>query len=184
MKKFPNPDDITAIEFELLVKKWFESCSLNLNSFNVEHRKKINGMDGEYEIDIFIKFTVFDKAEILTLVECKKHKNPIDREYVQILKDRKNSIGAHKAILVSASTFQSGAIKYAEKNGVALIQIVEGSVRYITASIVRCMIIPDDADDYAGLFYGENLEDYSTIPLCITSENNYGLRNFLIKKVF
>jgi hypothetical protein len=98
---WPDPNKITPEDFEKLVKQWFEECSGGLELFNVSHRKKLNGKDGEYEIDIAIQFQIFDGAKIDVIVECKKYSYPIERSLVQILKDKKESIGAHKAILIS-----------------------------------------------------------------------------------
>ena len=68
--------------------------------------------------------------QYVSLVECKHYKNPITREKVQALNSKILSIGAHKGILISTSNFQSGAIEYAGKHGIALIQITEAATKY------------------------------------------------------
>ena len=69
------------------------------------------------------------------LVECKHQHAPIKREVIQILRDRLQSVGASKGILVSTSGFQSGAVKYADTHGIALIQLIEGKSTYFTKSM-------------------------------------------------
>ena len=91
---FPNPKDITPEEFELTTKRWFESFSESLDALDARDREVITGSDGEFEIDVSVRFTAFGGAKFLVLCECKKHKNPIKRDVVQVLNDRKRSIGA------------------------------------------------------------------------------------------
>jgi len=94
------------------------------------------------------------------LCECKKHANPIKRETVQILHSRMLSVGAQKGIMVSTSSFQSGALEFANAHGIALVQVESGNFSYITNSISRRPPIPDDADDYVGFSETEiNLTD-------------------------
>ena len=151
--QFPDPDKTSPEEFELTIKRWFESFSETLDSFETEHRQKMSGTDGEFEIDVSVRFTAFGGATFLVICECKKHRNPIKREIVQVLNDRKRSVGAQKAILVSTAKFQSGAETYASKHGIALIQLVSGALRYIQASADKTApTIPENADPYAGLF--------------------------------
>jgi restriction system protein len=183
MVKFPDPEKISADEFEKLVKSWFESCSTGLTSFEAHHRDKLSGMDGEYEIDVSLRFKLFGGAEILALVECKRHTHPIDRFYVQVLKDRKESLGAHKAFLVSTSSFKSGAITYASKNGIALIQIVDGSVMYIQDSLTDRFEIPKDAEKLVGLFYGENPDGELAFPIAVSARKVYILDDYLEKDI-
>lgn len=183
MIRFPDPEKISAKEFEQLVKSWFESSSKGLKLFKAQHRDKLSGKDGEYEIDISMKFEVFAGAEIFAIVECKKHTYPIDRSYVQILKDRKESLGAHKAFLVSTARFKSGAIKYAAINGIALIQIVDGSVMYIQSNLSKLSKIPDDAEKLIGLFYGENPDGQLAYPLAISLKKAYILGDYLTENI-
>lgn len=177
--KWPNPKDITPEKFEKLVKVWFEGCSGNLDSFEATHRKKIKGMDGEYEIDVAIQFQVFKGAKIDVLIECKKYSYPIERSLVQILKDKKESVGAHKAILISTSKFQSGAIDYASKNGVALIQVENGQVLYIQNNLLKTQCKVNEEDEYAGLYYGQNPNDNLAFPLAVSVTRAYTLDGFL-----
>lgn len=73
----------------------------------IAHREDIVRVDGEYNIDLTIRF---QELFVQFFVECKYHKSPVKRDYVQVLKDRIRSCGAQKGILVSFSSFQRGAI--------------------------------------------------------------------------
>lgn len=177
MKKFPQVEEITPEKFELQVKSWLESTASNLESFSAEHRKDLQGLDGEYEIDIVAKFRAFAGAEFLMIVECKKHKNPIKREIIQVLKQKQLSLGAHKAMIVSTAKFQSGAIEFARNHGVSLVQLISGAAAYIQASAIKQELpIPETAEDYAGIFYGLIPK---MIPQPFTAKRNYGLESYL-----
>jgi restriction system protein len=179
MKRFPNVDDISPEAFERQVKAWLESVAGTLESFSATHLERLSGMDGEYEIDVVARFKALGGASFVVLVECKKHKNPIKRELVQSLREKHLSLGAQKCMLVSTADFQSGAKEYAQKHGIALVQLVSGMAAYIQANAARVMSeIPDSAEDYAGLFC-------SPVPGSIlqpfTARKNYGFSEFIGK---
>ncbi|MEM6474160.1 MAG: restriction endonuclease [Planctomycetota bacterium] len=182
MFRFPRPEDITPAEFEATVKGWFEHFPEKLMSFEAEHLESHVGVDGEFEIDVTVRFTAFGGAEFLVLCECKKHKNPIERGLVQILNDKKRSINAHKAIMVATAPFQSGAKEYAAKNRIGLIEIVSGKYAYIQNSASPTMpAIPDDADPYCGLLSFE-MPRGAMFPTAVTSDKIYflaGQRHFV-----
>ncbi|GEM_PF-6580625 len=117
---------ITAKQFELIVMRKFQESFPNVE---VIHRENIKGLDGEFNIDISIRFQELG-VNFLTLVECKHHRNPIKRDYVQLLKDKVESIGAQKGILVSSSSFQKGALEYAKAHNIALIRLVNEEFMY------------------------------------------------------
>lgn len=102
----------------------------NLKNFTITHDEKITADDGTYQIDIYAEFTALSST-IKVLCECKQYKPRINRDKVVILRDKLNSIGAHKGILLSTSEFQSGAIQYAKVHGIALIKVEDhGTVQY------------------------------------------------------
>jgi len=108
------------------VRTWLESAAGTLSEFSATHREALTGMDGEYEIDVAVRFQAMG-VPFLVLVECKRYRKPVEREVVQVLYDRMRSIGAQKGILFSTSKFQSGALEYATRHGIALIQLVDGN---------------------------------------------------------
>lgn len=180
MKRFPRVDNITPDQFEKLVKAWIGSVAGSLDMFTAAHLESIDGLDGEYCFDVTARFRLLNGANFLIVIECKKHKNPIKREIVQVLRDKQISVGAHKAMVVATADFQSGAIEYAGKHGIALVQIVNGAAVYIQASAVKRPVpIPDEAEDYAGFFYGPNPTGSLLYPQPFTAQRNYGLAEYL-----
>jgi restriction system protein len=181
MKVFPRVEEITPQQFELQVKSWIESVAPPLEAFSANHLESLRGRDGEYAIDVTARFKAFEGATFLVIIECKKHKDPIKREVVQVLREKQISLGAQKAIVVSTSKFQSGAIEYASHHGIALVQLVEGSFAYIQASAVQCQLrIPKDAEDYAGLIYCPDPTEESPFPLPFTGRQNYFFCDYLL----
>ena len=176
---FSNPENLSPEEFELLVKEWFESCRGELSSFKATHRHVKSGYDGDYEIDVAISFEVFGGAKIDVIVECKKYKHPVGRDLVQILKDKSNSTGSHKAILITTSKFQSGAIEYAAKNGIALMQVVNGAAMFIQASAAPARKLPPNPDKLAALVWPEDPEGSMILPMAISKKKISVLERYL-----
>jgi restriction system protein len=130
-----NPNlEITATEFERLVRDWILMQSGELTSLEVTHDVKVEAHDSTYQIDVLAKFQAFAGAEFTVLIECKKYHSAVERELVQVLHDKVRSVGAHKGMLFATSGFQSGAIKYAKAHGIALVSIIDGAASYETRS--------------------------------------------------
>lgn len=120
----------TPAAFERAVEEALRQLGRGLSDFRVVRSEVITGTDGCYEIDVTARFTAFEGASFLVLVECKRYDSPIKREKVQVLHDKLRSLGAQKAMMVSTSRFQRGAVEYAEKHGIALIHLMNGSFAY------------------------------------------------------
>ena len=130
-----NPNlEISATEFERLVRDWILKQGGELTSLEVTHDVKMETYDSTYQIDVPAKFQAFAGAEFTVLVECKKYRSAVERELVQVLHDKVRSTGAHKGMLFATSGFQSGAIKYAKAHGIALVSIIDGAASYETRS--------------------------------------------------
>lgn len=132
----PLPPDyinanITPTEFEILVRDYLTEIGKELKTFSAHHDKIIKKVDGDYQIDVYAEFN-FLGADFKILIECKKHKNRIKREVVQLLYDKIRATGSHKGIIFSTSGFQKGAMKYANEHGIALVRIIEGKYTYFT----------------------------------------------------
>lgn len=56
MRRFKRTSNITPEEYELQVKMWLESVGHELDSFSAAHREILSGADGEYEIDVVVRF--------------------------------------------------------------------------------------------------------------------------------
>lgn len=127
---------ITPNEFELfcfdILNAYAESEKLN--DFKILHNKKVKSSDEIFQIDIIAEFKALN-VKFKILIECKHQKRSVERDEVIILNDKIHNLASHKGILISTSGFQSGAIKRAEKNGIALIQIMDKNIRFIRASL-------------------------------------------------
>jgi hypothetical protein len=75
--------------------------------------------------------------DFLIVVEAKLHSNPIKRELVQILQSKAQSVGAHKAVMVSTAAFQSGAIAFATTHRIALVRMTEGRYTFETRALTK-----------------------------------------------
>jgi len=126
--------EISPMEFELLVHGFIKVLGKELKSFNAVHDDKIKSNDGDYQIDINAIFE-FLGANFSVLIECKRHKNSIKREIVQILFDKLRATGSQKGMIFSTSGFQEGAVRFAKEHGIALVRVIEGRFTYFTKSL-------------------------------------------------
>jgi restriction system protein len=126
-----EPISLSPEAFEREVKNLLDAAGSTLLGFESKHRAKVTGVDGTYEIDILARFPALG-VEFKVLIECKHQREPVKREVVQVLNDRIRSVGAQKGLLVATTRFQRGAIEYAQRHGIALIQLVEGRATYFT----------------------------------------------------
>ncbi|WP_088228278.1 restriction endonuclease [Desulfosporosinus sp. FKB] len=173
--------DMSPTDFEKYCVQLLQEQSAGLENCIFQHNKIITVDDGNYQIDGFIEFSAMG-VTYKTLVECKHYKNSISREKVQILYDKVRATGAQKGILMSISNFQSGAIDYATKHGIALIQIIESGkqfdVRVKPGTIVASSHIPhNNGCPYIGVLqYGKvGMTHCSYLRL-----GNMSLQNFLL----
>jgi hypothetical protein len=82
---------------------------------SVKWDEKIKGR--QFDVTIRFKHGLY---EYLTVVECKDYSKPVPAEKVDALVTKSRDAGADKAIMVSASGFQEGAIEVAKRHGVQL----------------------------------------------------------------
>lgn len=127
------PADLTPAEFEEFVTSLFDSLELSgaIANLRVETHEVIRGTDGTYDFDGTVRYEL-GGMDFLIVVEAKRHKNPIKRETVQVLHQKLQSVGAHKAVLVSTAPFQQGALDFALVHGIALVTVTEGRFTYKT----------------------------------------------------
>lgn len=131
IRRETEPISLPPEVFEREVKNLLDAAGSDLLGYESKHRAKLAGVDGIYEIDILARFAALG-AEFKVLVECKHQREPVKREVVQVLNDRIRSVGAQNGLLVATARFQSGAIEYAQRHGIALVQLVEGRATYFT----------------------------------------------------
>ena len=86
------------------IKITSEKFENKANNIEILHNEKLRGQEGTFQIDILVTFYLLG-VEYKTIVECKRHINPIKRKLVQVLNDKRNVLGAQKGILVSTSGF-------------------------------------------------------------------------------
>lgn len=127
------PAEITPQEFEQFVAEVLRASTPGLEQFHVQPHEKIAGTDGVYDFDATVRFVIAG-MEFLTVVEAKRHSNPINRELVQVLHSKAQSVGAHKAVVISTAPFQRGAITFAKTHGIALVMVSEGRLGFETRS--------------------------------------------------
>lgn len=127
--------DITPTEFEVYCAETLKAYANieGLNEFSILHNQKITTHDGTYQIDCLAEFTALG-VHFKALIECKHCSREIERDKVELLKSRIDSSGTQKGIIISTSGFQTGAVRYAEEHGIALLQIIEESILHITNS--------------------------------------------------
>ena len=176
MNDYPPPQ-LTPREFELEVKATLDELSAGLTDYQAQQREIVAGTDGEYEIDITVRFTALN-ADYLTLVECKRYKKPVEREKVQALLSKMQSVGAHKGIIFSTSGFQSGASEFAGVHGIALIELVDGRATWIRKGVdtdgpVPWSEVPDSIPRIVGLLHKGNSRSL------VSRERPDALRSFL-----
>ncbi len=150
--KFPEETtELTPEEFERTVRDILEKDGVRLDAFVTHHLEEVAGTDGSYTIDVTARFKALG-GDFLVLVECKRHKNPIKREMVQVLHDKMRSTGAQKGMLFATTDFQSGAREYARVHGIRLVRVADGTTASITLS--RESVAKPAASDRDASFVG------------------------------
>lgn len=124
---------LTPLEFEQEVQRILDASGHGLTDLRTEHLESIAGIDGEYVFDVTARFTALG-GTFLVLIECKHQKRDVERSQVQLLHSKLQSVGAQKGMLFSISGFQSGAVEYAEKYGLALVQLQDECTTFFARS--------------------------------------------------
>ncbi len=127
-----DPLTLSPSEFEVLVQKHLETAGGLLSDFQVTLLEEVPGEAGDYTIDVVARFTALGGAEFLVLIECKRHKNSIKRELVQVLHDKMQDTHAQKGMMFSTAPYQDGALQYAKTRRIALVELREGGSSWHT----------------------------------------------------
>ena len=131
--------------FEQLAGELFAQAAPLVEDLRVAYQDKVEGTDGAFVFDATIRYR-FAGLDFRVVVEAKRHRDPIKREVLQVLNDKARSVGAHKAVLVSTSPFQTGALKYAELHKIGLVHVadeVEFVMRDMVSSLGSNVRMPD-----------------------------------------
>lgn len=124
------PDfEVTPAQYEAVVADLMRSADVDVAEHEVALLHKVEGVDGEFVIDVTVRFRLFG-FDYLTLFECKRHAGRVKREHVQVLRDKLSSTGAQKGVMVAASGFQRGALEYARVHGIGCVRLVDGAWTY------------------------------------------------------
>ncbi len=129
-----EPVTVSPEEYEKQVVSWLSSAGSGLPNFSITHLKRVQGVGGEYSIDGWAEFEIFDGAKVSVLIECKRHRRPVERDVVLGVHAKAEAVGAQKSIIFSTSGFQGGAVKFASNVGIALVIFVSGKMTYFTRS--------------------------------------------------
>jgi restriction endonuclease len=124
---------MSPADFEAFVVAVLRSTATSLDNVEVRLHEKIEGVDGVYDFDATVRYS-FAGMRFLILVEAKLHRRPIDREYVQVLHEKIRSVGGHKGVIFSTAPYKSGAVRFAQIHGIALVTLTEGRYVYATRS--------------------------------------------------
>ena len=125
------PIVISPAEFELAVKGILDAAAGSLVNYESAHLETLSASDGDYTLDVTARFSALG-ADFCVVVECKHHKRKVERQDVQVLHTKLQSLGAQKAMLFSTAGFQSGAVEYADAHGIALVQLSSGTTTWFT----------------------------------------------------
>lgn len=151
-------------DFEKAVKAILKSAGAIVEKFKVNGKKKFISDDGEYEIDASVEFIILGGAKFFALVECraKKTGNRVEREEVLAFHSKMMSLRAQKGIFFTTSSYQIGAIEYAKKHSIALVQVVDGKSIYITKGAGTDNVLPPKwlkLPEYAGWLIDLGVKD-------------------------
>lgn len=122
---------ITPVEFERAVKGILDAAATGLVSYSSSHLEQIHGSDGDYIFDVTARFEALGVA-FLVLVECKRYRRRVERQEVQVLRDKMASVGAQKGMLFATTGFQQGAVDYARVHGIALVRLEAAQPEFVT----------------------------------------------------
>lgn len=164
--------EMDPIEFERYSLELLKSQTKELSKVKIEHNKIMEADDGSYQLDGYIEFEVMG-VMYKTIVECKHWKNSIGRDVIQKVYSNLCAIGAQKGIVISTSNFQAGAIRFASKHGIALIQLTKTS-ESIYAGRSGKVIIGGLAEfkgesPYTGVLVGQGKDGDSVTHVYLTS---------------
>jgi hypothetical protein len=105
----------------------------------VETNKKVKGIRGSHNIDVYIEFSLWGQ-KIIWICECKLWKTSIPKDKVLTLYQIVQDIGADKGMLFSESGFQSGAINSTKNTNISLLN-VEELKNVVSEELIESLII-------------------------------------------
>ncbi|MGE0201339.1 MAG: hypothetical protein AB7P76_10270 [Candidatus Melainabacteria bacterium] len=117
-------------EFELLVSRIERSLSPLGAVITTPDKIPDKVANIDREVDASIRYTV-GSTPLLITIECRDRTSVQDITWLEQIKSKKESIGAHQTIVVSKEGFSRSAIEYANHHAIALRQIEEVTDEFI-----------------------------------------------------
>lgn len=111
-------------EFERLIARIHNQLYPNGVVQHNEHIVGVSGQKRQFDVTIRCKL---GPHETLTVVDCKKHKAPVDIGYIEQFRVQANDVKADMAVIVSTSGFTRGAIAQATTLNVRLLTFEDAS---------------------------------------------------------
>ncbi|MDL2082093.1 restriction endonuclease [Streptomyces sp. GXMU-J15] len=167
--------ELSPAEYEQAVAGLVQAAGHEVDNWQVQHLDPVEGLDGTYIIDVTVRFRIMG-ADFLMLFECKRHASPVKREHVQVLKDKLQSTGAQKGVLVAASGFQRGALEYARRHGIACVRLVDGAWAYETRDPFTAS--PQTTGEYVA--YAREITDHGYRNTLLTDQRQH-VKEFLFE---
>lgn len=112
-------------EYELFVRTVYECLNRadGLSDVQIQHDTKLIGAAGvEHQIDVFWTFKI-GSVDYKVAVECKDYNSHVSKEKIEAFHSILHDIGNIHGIFASKLGFQRGAILYAQKYGIQLMEI-------------------------------------------------------------
>lgn len=153
---------LTPEQYEFSVKEFLQrdaKCSRVNITVKGKHKVTAPGgaADEEYELDATAEFELMG-VQFSVVVECKRYGRNVDRDEVLAVHRKMQELGRHKAIMFATSGFQSGAIAYARKHGIALIALRPSGYSRITKSGNQPTLeLPEHAQGWSVRVDGEDV---------------------------
>lgn len=113
---------MTSVEFEKASLDWVNQRANMYPDAQVDHDITVSTRNGNYQLDGRIRFQAYGMPFTI-IVECKRYSNSVKRDALVVLQDKIQELGAQKGILITTSSFQSGAVQYAKNHGLTLVQL-------------------------------------------------------------
>ncbi|MFC1404798.1 MULTISPECIES: restriction endonuclease [Streptacidiphilus] len=180
------PADITPAQFESFVADLLWSAQPDVDDLKVTLHESITGVDGTYDFDATIRYQLAG-MDFLVLVEAKRHKNPIKRELVQVLREKILSVGAQKGVMISTAPYQSGALNFAKTHGIALVTVTEGRFTFESRGANQPPLMTREeawekfrVPTFVGHCYGPGASPNSTAVTLVSSKDTERVADLLL----
>lgn len=118
-------------EYEQAVKAILDAAAGGVLAYSSRHLEPIAGSDGDYIFDVTARFEALG-VSFLVLVECKRYRRRVERQEVQVLWAKMQSVGAQKAMLFATAGFQQGAVEFAQAHGIALVRLAAAEPEFVS----------------------------------------------------